>query len=55
MSCEDTDQQPIHFRRGTVEAMTVFKEPGTINEASESVQKEVENRISKTSIVFEAL
>ena len=55
VNCEDTDLQPIYIRGGAIEAMTEFKYLGTIIEANGSIQREVEDRISKASRVFGAL
>ena len=55
VNCEDTDLQPIYIRGGAIEAVTEFKYLGTIIEANGSIQREVEDRISKMSKVFGAL
>ena len=55
VDCEESDLQPINIRGGTIETVTKFKYLGTIIEANGSVQREVENRISKASRVFGAL
>ena len=50
VDCEESDLQPINIRGGTE-----FKYLGSIMEANGSVQREVENRISKASRVFGVL
>ena len=55
VDCEESDLQPINIRGGTIETVTKFKYLGSIIEANGSVQREVENRISKASRVFSAL